>query len=89
MYSITINIGGTGVHRLITEPTKTTWYNAISLHLDTLRTIHVGGPINDFKCNSAKSGRSFDEEYFGSTFPAVFFYPEENENIKGIGINSN
>ena len=56
----------------------------MSLHLDTLRTMHVGGPINEFKCNSTKSGRSFDEEYFGSSFPAVFLYPEENENVKGL-----
>ena len=84
MYSISINISGTSVHRLITELPKTTWYNAMSLHLDTLHTVHVGGPINEFKCNSTKSGRGFDEEYFRSSFPAVFLYPEENENVKGL-----
>ena len=60
----------------------------MSLHLDTLHTLHVGRPINEFKCNSTKSGRSFDEKYLGSSFPALFFYPEENENDKGIGLSS-
>ena len=59
-------------------------YNAISPHLDTLRTLHVGCLVHN-ECNS---GRGFDEEYFGSSFPAIFLYPEENENDKGIGLSS-
>ena len=35
---------------------------------------------------SSNATRSFDEEYFGSSFPAVFLYPEENQNDKGTCI---
>ena len=73
-------------HRLSQKSKTTFLYDATSLHLDTLHTIHVGRPINEFKCNSTKSGRSFDEKYLGSSFPALFLYPQENEKDKGIDV---
>ena len=56
----------------------------MSPYLDTLRTLHVGCLVHH-ECNL---GQSFEEKYLGSSFPALFLYPEENGNDKGIGLSS-